>query len=289
MPKNDDDKHEEEYAVLLALFQDLIKSIREEEGEWESLEDLMRERADIGVRHAFEGFGISYDEAMELLENADDLTDEQRVQRDILVAAVDNIVDFSVAEEYRVADKAMDVIDDFDPEEYDDPDDYEEALMEALLGVCKRYNHQYAWTENLDIEYAMTIAAYLSHIKDDTVLMYMTMGDERVRPWHLQYEGFCAPKSQFPQWLVPPIENQCRCFLVEESASSIAKVQARGYTIPEMPDWFNPVFKESVAFGGRIFSDEHPYFQIEEQHLEQLTDIANRIKERYHLNGSDTD
>lgn len=32
--------------------------------------------------------------------------------------------------------------------------------------------------------------------------------------------------------------------------------------IIEMPDFVNPVFKESVAKGGRIFSDAHSYFII---------------------------
>ena len=37
LPNNDKDKHEEEYAVLLALFRDVIKSIRDNDGQWESL------------------------------------------------------------------------------------------------------------------------------------------------------------------------------------------------------------------------------------------------------------
>ena len=51
--------------------------------------------------------------------------------------------------------------------------------------------------------------------------------------------------------------------------------------IPTMPDWFNRTFKESVALGGRIFSDEHPYFQVEEQFDERLHEIAQRIKDKY--------
>lgn len=61
---------------------------------WKSLEELMIARADFAVRHAFNGFGIEYDEALWILKNAENLTDEQRVQRDILIAAVDNLVDF---------------------------------------------------------------------------------------------------------------------------------------------------------------------------------------------------
>jgi hypothetical protein len=55
--------------------------------------------------------------------------------------------------------------------------------------------------------------------------------------------------------------------------------------IPQMPDWFNKTFKESVAKGGRIFSDEHPYFTIDKADMEMLTKITTKIKEKYFGNG----
>ena len=286
MPDSDKDKREKEYAVLLALFENLIKSIRDEGGQWDLLEELMEARADFAIRHAFEGFGISYDEALELLKNAEDLTNEQQVQRDILVAAVDNLVDFSVAEEFRVAEDISEYQDAI--EELDEDSEEHDELMAILFGVCSKYNNRYAHVENMDIEYAMIVAAYLSSLKDDTILTYMTMGDERVRPWHLQYEGYSAPRSLFPSWLIPPIEHQCRCYLVEDSRSSVLSgIQAQ--KTPEMPDWFDRTFKESVANGGRIFSDEHPYFQIDKDYIERLSDIAQRIKDKYLKNGISTD
>ena len=53
-----------------------------------------------------------------------------------------------------------------------------------------------------------------------------------------------------------------------------------------MPDWFNPTFKESVAKGGKIFSDAHPYFQINADKMKKLVEISDRIKSKY-LNVSD--
>ena len=113
------------------------------------------------------------------------------------------------------------------------------------------------------------------------------MGDERVRPWHLQYEGYSAPRSQFPSWLIPPIEHQCRCFLVEDTKSTLmADVQAARK--PQMPDWFDRTFKESVVNGGRIFSDEHSYFQIDKRHVKRLGEISDRIKAIYFGDGADS-
>ena len=241
----------------------------------------MEARADFAIRHAFKGFGISYEEAIRLIRSEDDLSNELKIQRDVVIAAVENLIDFAVAEEYQMTNDLPDI------EELTEEGLSEDEIWEELEAVFSKYNDRYAMVENLDIEYAMIVAAYLASIREQTVLTYMTMGDERVRPWHLQYEGFTAPKSSFPEWLIPPIEHGCRCFLVEDTArNATSQIQASANETLKQPDWFNPTFKESVAKGGRIFSDEHPYFQIEEKHLKKLTAIAKHIKDKY-LNGSE--
>ncbi len=269
LPKDDEDKKEKEFAALLAIFERFVESIASDSDQWEVLEELMDLRAEFLIHHALDGFDMSYDEALDLLRNQDGLTGEQEAKRNIIVAAFDNLIDFAVAEEYQMA---MD-LPDIDDEDYDE-EEYEE--------VFEKYNKRYAEVENSDTEYAMIIAAGLVGVADGTMLTYMTQGDERVRPWHLQYEGYSAPKRLFPAWLIPPIEHQCRCYLVEDSvAGSISDVQNAKVKTPTMPDWFNRTFKESVALGGRIFSDEHPYFQVDEQFDGQLHGIAQRIKDKY--------
>lgn len=252
------------------------------DGEWESLEALMDARADIAIRRACAGFGLDFEEVLRLIRNTDELNSEQMAQRNIILAAVDNLVDFAVAEEYQMADDMAELAETLTDEDEDEMD--EEYWLDFYFPVFSKFHERYMCTENVDIEYAMIIAAYLSMIKDNTVLMYMTQGDERVRPWHLQYEGFTAPKSSFPAWLIPPIEHQCRCYLIEDTETIMASIQAS--TVPEMPDWFNRTFKESVALGGRIFSDEHPYFQVDERHVGRLNAIAKRIKAKYLEDGA---
>ena len=244
------------------------------DGEWESLEDLMEARADIAIRRACSGFGVSFDDAIQLIRNTDNLDNEQSAKRNIVLAAVDNLVDFSVVEEYQMANDMSELEEYIDENELDD-----DGLIGYFLPVFSKYNDRYMLTENLDVEYAMAIAFFLCGIKDESVLIYMTQGDERVRPWHLQYEGYTATKSSFPAWLIPPIEHQCRCYLVEDSKSVVGSI--KNSLEPQMPDWFNRTFKESVAFGGRIFSDEHPYFQVDERHVDRLNVIAKRIKDKY--------
>lgn len=265
----------------MAAFKRFVDASEDADRE-EAFQLLCSLRADLAVHYAFGGFGISYEDAIELIQSKEDLTPEQSARRDILIAAVDNIVDFATAEEYHAISELPDDSEDDGSDEEGEEDLDDEETEEAILAICSKYNKRYANVENHDIEYAMIVAAELAALSDDSYLMYMTMGDERVRPWHLQYEGYTAPKSSFPGWLVPPIEHGCRCYLLEDGRPSaqLRAVQS-SKVIAEPPFWFNPTFKECVAFGGRIFSDEHPYFNIPEEHIKPLAAISDRIKQHY--------
>ena len=269
VPKEDSERDEKDFLALLAIFRRLLSSQSDDE-RLALTEELMAQRADNVIRRAIEGFGMSYDEAIALIQNQGELSSLDAEKRKILIAAIDNLIDFAVAEEYQML---SDLPDDYDA--------WEES--EEIIRVFKTFNQRYAKIEDSDAEYAMIVAAGLVSIKPTAILTYMTMQDERVRPWHRVYEGFSAPKSSFPAWLIPPIEHQCRCFLIEDEVYGAMEVQAsrESGAIPQMPDWFNLTFKECVAFGGRIFSDEHPYFKIGEEHSKQLQVIADNIKSRY--------
>ena len=108
---------------MLAVFTRFVESLADETDSQEILEELMSLRADFLIQHALSGFDIDYDEALEMLRNADGLTDGQAARRNIIVAAVDNLIDFAVAEEYQMARELPDLDDD----EYDEytNDDYD--------------------------------------------------------------------------------------------------------------------------------------------------------------------
>ncbi|MCS3352343.1 phage minor head protein [Bacteroides uniformis] len=145
------------------------------------------------------------DRALEILKNHNSFTTErERQQRDILIAAIDNLVDFAAAEEYSMLGEL--------PETADEQD------MEAHEKICRRYNLVHAEEENNQVFFAASMAAWWMAVDMDTVLTYMTQGDERVRAWHLSLEGISFRKSEFPPELIPPIEWGCRCFLVAEGS-----------------------------------------------------------------------
>lgn len=276
----EDDLDEKAYAALLAIFENFIKGIGEQITLDELIEALAALRAKFGIDAALKGFEMDWETAFELL-NSDEakLTDEQKKRREVLMAAFDNIVDFAVAEEYQMIEDVEDMAG-----EMEWGMDLEEGELDGITGIFEKYNLTYQGVENGDIEHALHIALMLYMLEDGAMLTYRTQLDDRVRPWHLVYEGVSFPKAVFPEWLIPPIEHGCRCFLEEENMLGAMKVKAAATNSLEMPEWFNRTFKESVANGGRIFSDEHPYFTVKEEDIDRLQGMAESIRKGY-LNG----
>lgn len=261
-PETDEGRLETEYLRLNELFEEYLAELMSGESGEDVLEILMETRAEDLIAYAIEAFGLSKEQAVEVMRG------EDGELKEILEAAIDNLADFGVAEEYALS---------LDLEDIEDEEDF----FALAASLCKKYNKTWANVENLDVVYSMMVAKALSALAKDTKLTYMTQGDDRVRPWHRAHEGFTAPKSTFPAWLIPPIEHQCRCFLVEsdEVAGGIGDVVAS--KMPERPEWVSGVFKESVALGGRIFSDEHRYFDVRRKDKEWLKRVAERVKQRY--------
>ena len=96
---SDDEKaqHESEYKALLALFIALLKNLHTDSKE-EALYELCELRAEFAINHALKGMNLSVDEALMLLQNYDDenLTQRDKDIRDRVVAAVNNLIDFTL-------------------------------------------------------------------------------------------------------------------------------------------------------------------------------------------------
>lgn len=247
----------------------------------ESLFALSELRADYLIAHAFEGFDIDIEEAILLLKSKNDntLTQQDRDKVDRLLAAVRNLIEFAVAEEYHLwaiaNDMAGDEDIDFNSEEYDE-----------LVDECERYNKVYAIVENEDVKYAMAMASWWIGVARHDYLMYMTQGDDRVRPWHAVLEGFTARRDDFPSWMIPPIEWGCRCYLVDMAGDSVENAATNLHDVmaktPEKPSQLNDIFSESVCKCGRIFGESHPYFTIDEQHTDMLSWFVEKLKEKWY-------
>lgn len=163
------------------------------------------------------------------------------------------------------------------PEELDIED------MEEYEEICEKYNFQYASVENEDVLYSASMAYWWIGVASNSIVTYMTQGDERVRASHLALEGISFPKNEFPVDLIPPIDYACRCYLLSDGTSSESFVTASldKKKIGKYKKLVNPVFTESLAAGGKIFSDAHPYFKIPTNKILQLQEIAGKIKSKF--------
>ena len=279
----DKDDSQAEYEELLPLFINLVKSLRDPDNKKQALLDLARLRAQLAISHAFEGFDIEQDEAIRLINQTGDLSELDEEKKKRLIAAINNLIEFSVCEEYQLMTNIYKTLPDFDfdSDEFDTDD---EEVMEPLEELNKKYNLIYAGVENMDIEYAMMIAlAWVSSGKEAT-LTYMTQNDDRVRPWHFALQGFSAKKDDFPSWMIPPIEWGCRCFLVDSNGDSVINqldlhVFAKA---PKKPKQIDDVFSESVAKCGRIFSKSHSYFKVGDKDKDALKEMVELIKQDYY-------
>ena len=214
------------------------------------------------------GLALDFDEALSILRNHNNFTTErERQQHEILVAAIDNLIDFAASEEMTMISEL--------PEEVD-----EECLLDYET-ICEQYNLTYAEAENEQVLFAAKMAAWWMAVNAESVITYMTQGDERVRPWHLSLEGVSYRKSEFPAELIPPIEWGCRCYLI---ANGFAAVRA-SLSIDKCRSMVDPVFRESLATGGRIFTDAHRYFDVPLPEFAQK--IVKRLKSKFYEQDND--
>lgn len=274
-------QHDSEYQSLLALFITLLSSYRSDNKE-EALYALSELRTEFTFNHVLNGLGIDFDEAMALLKNSEDhnLTQQDKDKKERLIAAIKNLIDFSVCEEYQLYDEVSGFIGDDEIEV--NSDEYDE-----LLALCQKYNDNYAAVENADIEYAGLMAAMWLKMSANDYLVYWTQNDMKVRPWHMALQGYAASRDEFPSWMIPPIEYNCRCFLESLEIGSVAghihhKIVGSAKTLKK-PKQLSDVYSESLAKCGRIFGPAHSYFSVKESDKEMLKGFISRLREKYYV------
>lgn len=258
-----EDRAKDEYLLVLNAFRRLMDSLEDSAESWRIMEEIIMLRTASLYSRVLEGLHMDFDRALELLRNHNEFTTlQEKDERDILVAAIDNLVEFAAAEEYAMMTEVL------EQSENEEPEDYE--------GICEKYNLTYADTENEQVLYAAGIAGWWINQSSGTLITYMTQGDERVRDTHLALEGLTYPKSEFPSDLIPPIEWGCRCYLLSDGNEASVSASLKD----DYRKKVNPVFAESLAMKGRIFSGAHPYFTSDLGKNARIQTIVKQIKNK---------
>lgn len=258
------DDANEEYLLILNAFRRMIYNYENSAERLDVLEDIISLRASFLIDRALTGLHIDFDRALEILQNKNSFTTQRDdMERDTLTAAIDNLVDFAAAQEVTMMQEL--------------PDELDLSEMESYEAICGKYNRTYAETEDEQVLHTATIAAWWIGTSAETIITFMTQGDERVRAWHLSFDGLSYPKSEFPPELIPPIEWGCRCYLVTAGFESVYGSLLK----PDFKGKINPIFSESLATGGRIFSLAHPYFKTDIS--PEVEALKQRIKQKFYI------
>ena len=252
----------QEYELIKEAFGRLIFNFENSAECLDIFEEIISFRVSFLIDRVLTGLRIDFDQALVILrEHNSFTTDLERRERDVLVSAIDNIIDFAVAQEFTMMREL--------------PDELHRDKVDQYLDVCQKYNLTHAEQENKQVLLAAGIAYWWLRVAEEDIITFMTQGDERVRAWHLSFEGLSYNKSNFPPELIPPIEWGCRCFLISNGVSSV-QAALKGDSKHKV----NPIFSESLAKGGRIFTSAHPYFT--NSLPERLRDIADKLKRKFY-------
>lgn len=258
-----EDQAKDEYLLVLKAFRRLMDSLEDSAESWRIIEEIIMLRTASLYSRVLEGLHIDFDRALELLRNHNDFTTlQEKEERDILVAAIENLVEFAAAQEYAMMTGVL------EQSENEEPEDYER--------ICEKYNLTYADTENEQVLYAAGIAGWWINQSSGTLITYMTQGDERVRDMHLALEGLTYPKSEFPSDLIPPIEWGCRCYLLSDGNEAHVSASLKNDHRKKV----NPIFAQSLAMKGQIFSGAHPYFTSDFRKNARIQTIVKQIKNK---------
>lgn len=255
---------------MLNAFRRIIELSETEDDVWDGIEFLSEIRSDALIDRVLVGLNLTLGEARHKLKMANsELSEKDREERDILVAAFDNMIDFAVAQQFSMM-AAL---------EHTETDDiFSEADILEYETVFEKFNLKYAYQENQDVKYSAAVAYWWLSVAGNPLITFVTQRDERVRDSHAILDGESFLKNEFPQELIPPIEFGCRCYLTSENHGVTASTRKSFNEDLE----HDPVFAESLAKGGRIFTDKHSYFQIPARSKPKVNEISKNIKSKFY-------
>lgn len=219
---------------------------------------------------------LSYDYMIEILrkniyKGADELKDHTAL---VVISAMENLLDFAICQEYKMMSEIEDLYNE------DDEDDIQ-VDEDDVMDVFFKYNGLWATIEDNTVMQSAAIANMWGNLSSNSIMQFTTQRDERVRYSHSALDGYKAPKNDFPSELIPPIDYNCRCFLVNSGDGNFDRDESYVELERDLISKTNSVFAGSLATYGAIFGKSHSYFDIEQKDSEEYNTIKTLIRERF--------
>jgi SPP1 gp7 family putative phage head morphogenesis protein len=148
-------------------------------------------------------------------------------------------------------------------------------FKKEALQISKNYNEAWLQTEYQTAVGTARMASRWQHIKEDfgedVMLRFETVGDDKVRDAHKILDGVTKPLTDsFWKTFYPPVGWNCRCDAVAVPGEAEIDMK-RAPSEKEVP----LEFRNNAGETGEVFSDEHPYFDVDKK-------TTRSIMEQYH-------
>ncbi|MDO7877366.1 DUF935 family protein [Hymenobacter sp. ASUV-10] len=139
-------------------------------------------------------------------------------------------------------------------------------FREDALAINQQYNVDYLATEYNQAIASSQMAARWSEFGGGP-LRYDTAGDDRVREEHQDLDGITRAQDD-PFWddHYPPLDWACRCSVTEVDDDATLSTDEQLAGLPEAAN----EFRENVGKTGRIFGDDHPYYQLSAEQARRI-------------------
>lgn len=145
------------------------------------------------------------------------------------------------------------------------------TVKKAVANTGAIFNQNYLRAEHQFVTQT-AIMANKWETMDAEFLEFSTVGDTHVRPEHKLFDKFTAPKSD-PIWkrLYTPLDWGCRCTVIPGIARNVSKEYDSEWANKVVdPLVKGTIFDNNAALTGKIFTDKHPNFKVDEKKLSKV-------------------
>lgn len=143
---------------------------------------------------------------------------------------------------------------------------FQDFKLEASK-IVDEYQGSWLRTEYDTAVNSATLAARWMEFEDDDIIVFTTVGDERVRAEHKKLDGIAKRKTdKFWDTCYPPLAWNCRCTVVPSLRTSETSDEAiPADALAGVPS----MFRSNFAKEGVVFPPNHPYNKFVGQKLEK--------------------
>ncbi len=221
--------------------------------------------ADKLLQGVYDGFGDTPTGLQQKIQEARkvgnrDLLKELTEQQEVLIGLRENVFKFSAAKTYEQQKQLRALL--FENGKIKPFNEFKkeaEKIVKVINETWLKTEYQNAINQAIS---AKEYSVYIEEKKDFPNLKYKTQEDEKVRGSHRILNNTIRPvDDSFWAAYYPPIDWNCRCFVVQVSGRDTRNVITKENE-SELNDLVPEYFKFNAWLDKIVFGSKHPYFNV---------------------------